>query len=250
MAQAGAPRGAGPCAPARADWEALSFEEALAGASLVLERDPSRPLECLEVKALAAIVLGRGEVARIALGELFERAPDHPVHDPSLSPAQRADIEVIRESVRPLHATVRPRWLIHDALRVDVALQGGLRDASRVRLRVQLGPSEQPAMVELDGRVATATVSVPASLDEARVRVTGQVLTALERVVHQFETELLLPPRPPPPEVVVVDGGGLPWFVWTGLGLVAAGASAVIVVLAQPDLPDASRTAGRVEVSE
>jgi hypothetical protein len=123
----------GACAHARAEYEELSFEEALQSAERELASDPDRPLACLEVKALVLIVLNRLDEGREVLKELFARQPDIPLEDPSLSPAQRENIESLRENLRPMSAKAKARWVSHDALRVDVLLSGGLRDAARVR---------------------------------------------------------------------------------------------------------------------
>lgn len=90
-----------PCAVARAEYEGLSLDAALDHAELGLEQDPTRPLECLEVKGLALLVLGRTEEAMAVLAEIFRRDPDHSIVEPSLSPAQLDSIALAQRRAIP-----------------------------------------------------------------------------------------------------------------------------------------------------
>lgn len=235
------------CARARADYDGLALEDALLHADDVLGRDPERPLPCLEVKALSLLVLGRLDEARATFRELFARDPERTIFDPGLSPAQRGTVEEAREHARPLAASVQARWLGPDALRLDVALSGGLRGASRVRWRAELlpGGGAPSGEVVLVGRVATATASVGA-LEVAHVALAGEVLGAGAEVLLSFSSDLLLSERPLRPEPPIVERGGPPWYLWAGLAAAAAiGGGVAIALLAAPKLPDASGTAGR-----
>jgi hypothetical protein len=240
------------CEEARAQYRALELEEALATASAVLVSDASRPLACLEVKALVHLILNQDEDAKAALVEIFERSPDHEVDDPSLSPGTRETISAIRESVRPLEAKVSASWIIHESLRMDVLLEGGLRDAARVRFRAEALPAGEVRQGEvmLLGRAATATVGIPGEAPADRLRVEGQVLDRMGRVLHPFSADLLLPARPASSsQVVEVERGGVPWPVWVAIVAAAViGAGVTIGVVAQPGKPDADGTAGRFPV--
>jgi hypothetical protein len=240
------------CEKARAEYQSLALEEALQTAGDVLAADRLRPLACLEVKALVHLILNQDEDAKAALVEIFERSPDHEVDDPSLSPATREAIESIRESVRPLEARVSAGWIIHESLRMDLFLAGGLRDAARVRYRTEALPAEEvrEGEVALLGRAATATITVSPLSDAERLRIDGQVLDRVGRVLHQFSSELALPVRPPSSaQVVEVEKGGVPWPVWVAIVAAAViGAGVTIGVVAQPSKPDADGTLGRIGV--
>lgn len=243
------------CLVARHQYEALALEDALDTAERGLAAASAVPA-CLEVQALAQLALGRTEAARATLTTLFEVAPDHQVEDPSLAPSTRALIEGVREEVRPLSATVAGRWVVATALRLDVALEGGLRGARRVRFRGQVQPDAHPITgeVPLVGRAATATVTVPAGVRAETLSLSGEALDEAGRVVVPFSSQILLPGRPAPELVVVApppaEGGegGIPWWVWVAAGVVAAGAVGTAVVVSQPRLPNADGTVGRVEL--
>ena len=240
------------CEQARTEYQSLQLEEALLTASDVLQKDSTRPLDCLEVKALVHLILNQDEDAKAALIEIFERAPDHQVDDPSLSPAARETIEGIRESVRPLQAKVSAAWIIHESLRMDVLLEGGLRNATRVRYRTEALPAEEAkeGEVALAGRAATATVTVSPLAQADRLRIQGQVLDQYGRVLHQFSSEMLLPPRPQTnAQVVEVESGGVPWPVWVAIaGAAVIGAGITIGLTVPPDKPNPEGTAGRFSV--
>ncbi len=239
-----------PCDDARNHYEALSPERALDVAQAALARDDTRPLPCLEIRALALLVMGRREDARAAFAELFERDPRRVIDDPSLSPPLAALIEAEREAARPLAAQVRVSWAAADALRLDVVLDGGLRGAKAVRWQVAGTPAALAAagQAQLSGRVATATVAVGAELDVARLVVRGAVVGGAQQLIHRFDHETLLGPRP----IARGDGddGGLGWgwLLVGGLVVGAAAAGVSIAVLAQPELPDTGGTIGRVDV--
>lgn len=242
----------GPCSGARGQYEALALEEALLAASQILEKDASRPLECLEVKALVHLVLNQPDDAKSALSELFERAPDHRVDDPSLSPAMRETIEAVRASVRPLAVRASARWLIHEAVRLDLLLEGGLRDATRVRWETEVLPGAERKVgeVRLAGRAATATVAVASDAEASQLRLTGQVLNDVGHVLHQFSSELLLAPRPASTErVVEVETAPTLWPIWLAVGVAVVAGGVAIGFLAQPDLPDGpDESVGRTKV--
>lgn len=237
------------CAAARAQYEALSVESALATAEERLKAGAERPLPCVEVSALSLLVSGRLEEARARLTELFEREPSRAILDPSLPPALRRTIEQIREEVRPLESRLSARWLIHESLRLDVALDGGLRDAQLVRYTGTFGPEEIQVSGELPlvGRGATGTIAVAADTDARTLRIRGQVVGKSGRVLHQLSAELLLPERPASKDKVIVEGG-TPWWIWVVVGAVTIGAAVSVAVIAQPSLPDAKGTFGRGEL--
>ena len=251
---AAAPPAAGGCAKARSFYESLELDRAIEAAEIGLTRDPARPTACLEVKALALLVLGQLDDATATLQELFTRAPDYAIEDPSLSPAMLDSIEGVRRHVEALSATVRARWLIHESLRIDVVLTGGLRGASRVRFTAVVEPGDEVHHGEgpLVGRVATATVPVLQATEVHRLRVSGVVVTASGQVIHEFAADVPLVGRPDPREpetvIVTVDSGGVGWPVWAGIGAATVGAVVAIIVLSQPRLPDTAGTVGRVEV--
>ena len=239
------------CSQARNQYESLSLEVALETAEVILARDESRPLECLEVKALVQMVLGQIDESRAGFEELFARAPDHVVRDPSLPPAMRDAIEAIRENIRALSATVRARWLIHESMAIDMLLRGGLRDATKIRYQAELRPTGQIRQGELVlvGRTATATVSVPSSVEVAALHVTGSVIGARDGVLYEFSSDLLAPARPELSEkLIVTTDSGIGWPVWAGIGAGVVGAVVAIVILSQPNLPEAKDTLGRVSV--
>ncbi|MFO0726715.1 MAG: hypothetical protein U1E65_23205 [Myxococcota bacterium] len=234
-----------PCAEARALYESLSIEAAVESASKELSRNPDRPLACLEVRGLGLLVQGRMEEARPAFAELFSREPDYPVKDASLSPSMLDLITRVREESRPLTAVARARWMLRSSLRLDVLLEGGLRHADRVRWAVETGPEQlrDAGTMPLVGRAATATVAIPASADIVRARVLGDVLDPSGRALAHFDDQLLLPPRP---EEVESSSGVPLWPIFAGAGALAVGATVVIIMLAQPHLPDTKGTLGRV----
>ncbi len=229
------------CASARRQYEGLELEAALRTAQETVAADTSRPLACLEVEALALIVLGRREESRGVLTELFERDPGRRIEDASLAPSMQRFIEQTRAELLPITARVSARWIVFESLRLDVALDGGLRGASAVRYDVHFAPEggDAKGRVALEGRAATATIAV-ARADVRTVRVNGRVVDDLGREVHQFSSELLLPERPNANEVVVeVDSGGTPWWIWALVGTAVVGSAVAVAVVAQPDVPAA-----------
>lgn len=240
------------CEAARADYESLSLEAALEKAEAELAKSAERRPECLEVKALSLMVMGRTDEARAAFRDLFSREIDHLVADRSLAPSQRELIEDVRESVRPMRATVKAQWLVHDLLRLDVVLGGGLRGATHLRYELELKPegTKQTGTIALIGRVATATAAIPKDTAAGTLALAGRVLDQRDRVIHTFENESILPARPPPPDRVEGDGAGVPWFVWVGIGAGVIGASVAIAVLAQPSGPDCGSTAGCYQIGD
>jgi hypothetical protein len=242
------------CDAARHHYEGLALEDALLTAERGLAEAPGAP-RCLEIQALVLLALGRTEAARAALATLFEVAPEHAVEDPSLAPSTRALIEAVRAEVRPLSAVVAARWVVATALRVDVALEGGLRGAKRVRFRGEVtpGPHALSGEVPLVGSAGTATVAVPAGVEAQTLTLRGEALDAVGRVVLPFSSQLLLPPRPAPDVVVVAPPpaeaeGGIPWWVWVVVGAAVVAGAGTAVVVAQPRLPSADGTLGRVEL--
>jgi hypothetical protein len=236
--------GIAPCDAARAHYQALSLEAALTAAEAELQANRDRPLECLEVAALALIVEGRHEDAKARFTELFEREPDRVIEDPALPPAVRANIERIREDVRPMSARSSVRWLVHESLRLDVVLSGGLRDATSVRYTTRLGAAgpEMKAELPLVGRVATGTIAVGPDVDSRLLALSGQVIGRSGRVLHQFSSEMLLVGRPAAKTAVVVEDG-IPWWTWVVVGGIAIGSAAAVLVIAQPSAPDPERGA-------
>jgi hypothetical protein len=228
------------CESARAEYEALSLESALDKAEAELAASREQPIDCLEVKALSLMVLGRLDEARAVFAELFARDVEHIIRDRSLSPAQLQAIEEIREKKRPISATVKARWLVHELLRLDVVLSGGIREASHVEYEIDLGEfdTKTRGVVPLVGRVATATASIPAEIEVGSLVMSGRVIDRGENLIHRFEKEMILPARPAPPPRVEGDDGGAPWFLWAAIGAGLIGATVAIAVLAQPRGPD------------
>ncbi len=243
------------CEEARADYDALQLEVALLKVENALKTFETRPLTCLLVKALAHTVLGQMDEATEAFEEIFRREPDYAVADPSLSPSLQQSIERIRESVRALSAHTTADWIVHESLRIDVVLQGGLRDASRIRFFTETAPDfeQHQGEIPLIGRAATATVSVSARTRVDRIRFRGVVLNPQSDILHEFKTDLSLRTRPvlrdPEKIIVPVESSSTHWGVWVGMGVVAIGAGIVIAILAQPVLPDTDGTLGRVPIS-
>ena len=235
-----------PCAGARAQFEQLSFEAAQTLAQAGLS-DPKRPLGCLEVLGLVKLVLEQPQAARAAFTELFERAPNYKVEEGALTPTQTEFIARIKAEAQPLLIEVRARWLYHEAVRIDVQLEGGLRGAEQIRYRAEGDKLARDGQMQLLGRVASATVAVPAAMPLERMRMSGQVLDGLGRVVQPFSAELLLLERPSPPQgqvvekvIVKTEEKPLPWYWWVVIGVASAGvvaAGTTAVVLAQPDKP-------------
>jgi hypothetical protein len=246
-----APTATPTCALAERQYQALDLDKALATAVAVLEHSPERPLECLEISALALLVLGRTEEAKGALVELFERAPDRSIRDESLAPATRALIEQTRAELVPLAARVTARWIVHESLRVDFALDGGLRGARSIRFDTTVGPGGETSSdkVDLEGRAATATVTVAAGVDAKTMAVAGRVTDALGREVHQFSSQILLPDRPDSSEQIVEVESGPAWWIWAVVGAVVVGSAVTVAVVAQPTLPEPAGI-GRAEVPE
>lgn len=241
-----------PCEDARNQYEALSPERALDLAQSGLARDPARPLACVEIRALSLLVLGRREDARAAFAELFERDPNRRIDDPSLSPPLAALIEAEREAARPLTAEARATWASPELIRLDVALDGKPRGARAVRWQVLGGPGALAAAgtSPLVGRVASATVAVPETLDVGRLVLRGAVIDGAQGILHRFERDVILPPRPQTlAGREAEDETSWTWLLWTGLAVAAAaGAGVSIAVLAQPRPPGTDGTIGRVDV--
>jgi len=226
---------AGACESARAEYDTLSLEAALEQADAVLARNSDHPLDCLEVKALSLILLGRNDEARATLTELFRRDVAYLIRDRSLAPAQQQLIEQARESARPMLATVNARWLSPEMLRFDVALAGDLQDASDLRYTVLFpNTTSTRGVVPLAGREAVVTAQIPRELALASVSISAQVIDPKERVIYAFENELIVPARP-----LAADSndGGIPWLVWVGIGAGVVAASVAIAFLAQPSAP-------------
>lgn len=228
---------AGACESARAEYDTLSLEAALEHADAALAKSSDRPLECLEVKALSLMLLGRNDEARAALTELFRRDVAYLISDRSLAPAQQQLIEQARESARPMRATVNARWLGPEMLRLDVVLAGDLQNASDLRYTVVFpNTTSTRGVVPLTGREAVVTAQIPLALALASVSISAQVIDPKEQVLYSFEHELLVPARPSAP-LAGADEGGVPWLVWVGIGAGVIAASVAIAVLAQPSAP-------------
>jgi len=230
-------------------------ERAIEAANGVITKRELAPLGCLEVKALALLVIGQLDEAKRTFEALFAIDASYPIRDPSLSPAMRDTIEQVRASSAAMTAKVGARWLIHDSLRLDVVLDGGLRGAKRIRYSTFTTPGDERSSGEmvLVGRVGTATVAVLSPGEITSIAVSGVVLADRDRVVHEFSSKVPLVGRPAPPkpkEVVVEVGDGIPWWVWLIAGVGAAGAGVTIGVLAQPSLPGTDGTVGRVEIPQ
>lgn len=219
-------------------------------ADRLLEASRERLLECIEVKALSLLILGRLDEARVSLTELFERSPDYAIRDPSLTPAQRENIETLRETVRPLSARVGARWLTRESIRVDVVLEGGMRDAARLRFLLATAPEIVETAIELPllGRSSTATVAIATDHEVASVRISGRVTSAVDRLLHQFTSDILLANRPASLDPSEAGSDASSWLLWAGLGTGAVVAAVAIGLLARPGLPDASGTLGRLPV--
>jgi hypothetical protein len=238
--------GKDPCADARSAYESLSLERAVEIADAALQKNPQL-LKCLEVKALALLVLGQGDTAKSALQELFTQSPDYKIDDPSLSPALHDTITQIREAVRPIQARVTVRWLIREEMRIDFVLEGGIRDATKIRYSVETDPTVErhSGEVTLLGRVGTATVAAGTKSEIQKARVSGSVLNDDNKLVTRFEKEVLVTDRPPAPSPDVADNG-ITWPIWVGIGLAVVGGAVAIAIFAQPRLPDTAGTSGRV----
>jgi len=238
-----------PCEDARRLHEALSPERALEMADHTLGLDRSRPLECLEVRALALLVLGRGEDARGVFAELFSRDPDRHIDDPSLSPQMWLLIEAARDASRPLLAQVSARWLNPARLRLDIGLDGALRGARAVRWRAVGGGLAFDGVSPLIGRSATATIAVGTEVALDALGVSGSVVAAGGAMISQLSADVLLGARPLP--VIAVDeDDGVRWWLWGGLLVVVAAAAttASAVALSSPEPPDTNGTIGRVDL--
>jgi hypothetical protein len=226
------------CTEAKELYESLSLDRAVEVADRTLFTDPHAS-RCLEIKAVALLVLGQMDGARAALAELFSIAPDYPIEDPSLSPGLKETIAQVRETVRPLSAAASASWLIHDELRVDFILQGGLRGASKVRYEIETAPSldRKRGEANLIGRTGSATIAVTAA-DVGHARVKGTVLTKSNETLASFDSNLAVPNRPqalvPERVVVEVDNGTPTWPLWVGLGLAVIGGGIAIAIVAQP----------------
>ena len=232
------------CDAARAQYESLAFDAALAA----LENAPPSP-DCFEVEALVKLALGRRSEAAAAFRTLFERAPDHRIDMRALAPGDRRFIETIRTEMEPLSVDVEADWIGPTALRLRMVMQGGLRSADRVRFETAVGPTVAGGVVPLIGRVATTTltVGVDAVADRMVVRVRAQ--TPNGRTVHESEVRRTLAARVPAPRArVATDTDGWPWWVWALGAAVVVGATVTTVVLVQPDSPDASGTSGGIEI--
>lgn len=244
---------AGPCTTARHAYEALDLDAALQRAELGLHGDAGAQ-QCLEVRGLVLLALGRTEEATATLSTLFEVSPDYAVDARGLAPSTRNLIEGIREEVRPLEVRVRPRWILRETLMIDMGLQGGLRGAARVRYRLKLGPVglETRSELPLIGASVTATVHVPSALHASTLELTGEVLDEVGRRVTTFSSQQVLQQRPAPerpassPAAPPEVSASLPWWLWVVAGAVVVGGAVTAVVLVSPDTPDASGTLGGV----
>ncbi len=240
------------CTTARHQYEALAFEEALHTADSGLQAAPGA-VNCLEVRALVLLASGRTEAAAEVLATLFGVSPDHVVDDRSLAPRTRALIARVRSQVQPLTASVAATWVNERSLRIEMGLGGGLRGAQRIRYKFRLGPADLRGDGELGlvGSVGTATVSVPVAQDARTLEVLGEVLDESGVRVTTFSSQVLLPLRDAPhPNVAAVEPAaeGLAWWVWAGISAVVLGSAAALTLVAQPELPDAGGTLGRVKL--
>ena len=185
--------------------------------------------------------------------ELFSRDPERRVGDPSLSPATRAIIESIRDGARPLSADVKVRWLSYASLRVDILLQGGLRNATHVAWTSETRPhlEVRRGTVALAGRAATATVAVEVPRVD-RMSLVAEAREDTGRRVLSFTRDLVLPRRPAAPEpelrVVEVPAGGTSWWWWVALGAVVVGGALTAWAVASPGDPDLGDGVGGFEV--
>ncbi len=233
------------CDAARAHYEALAFDEAL----VALDNAPPAS-GCFEVEALVKLALGRRAEAAVAFRSLFERDPDYRIDTRALAPGDRKFIATIRSELEPVSVEVKVDWRQRTALRVQMALQGGLRGAARIRFEAAVGPTVAGGVVPLVGGVATTTLSIGADAVADRMMLRVRAQTANGRTVHEYEVRRLLPPRPPLASsgASSADEGGWPWWVWTLGAVVVVGAAVTTVVLVQPESPDATGTAGGIEI--
>lgn len=94
------------------------------------------------------------------------------------------------------------------------------------------------------GAIADLSGAIVGYLQDGRLRadrVAPQAL-ALDVSANELLAELLLAPRAPvvdaPPPQVITERKGIPWYAWTGIGLVAAGGGAAATwYLTQPEAP-------------
>jgi hypothetical protein len=241
------------CTTARRHYEDLAFEPALQAAEAGLRTDLGAPI-CLEVRALILLATGREQAAAKVLATLFEMFPDYVVDDRALDPTTRKSIEEVRGQARPLVTSVSTQWVDPTVLRLEMRLSGGLRGAHHIRYRYEMGATGMhgDGAVSLVGAVGTATVAVPPAVDARTLKVVGEVLDEPGRRVATFSSQVLLPARSLPPlgdPVAKQESDGIGWWVWAGIGAVVLGsAAAALTVVAQPDLPDANGTVGRVEL--
>ena len=231
------------CDAAKAHYEALAFDAALD--ALQGER---RSATCLEVKALVLLALDRRSEARTALKSLFAQWPAHPIDMRPLAPADRSLIRRIQRAYAPMTVRLEAGWLVHTAVRLQVQVTGGLRDARRVRFDATIGSTVSTGTAPLVGRVATTTVSVPmepSTESQPTLILRVQVLGEGGRTVYGSEFRQTLPARPAPPPV---ETAAVPWWVWAVGAAVVVSAAVTTVVLVQPSDPDVSGTLGGREV--
>ena len=234
------------CAAARAHYEGLAFEAALAATAA----DTPLPPACAEVRGLVLLALGRRGEAEAVFRRLFERHPRHPVDVRALAPSDRSFIDRVRAQAEPMALDVSAGWLVHTTVRLEVRVKGGLQGAARVRFEGSVAGSPASGVVDLVGRVATTTVTVAPGAFTEPLALMVTVEAGSGRKVYAQQVVRPLPARPPPPPIrtVQAESDGVPWWVWTLIGVGVVGAVVTTVVVVQPDDPDADGTLGRIRV--
>ncbi len=233
------------CARARAAYDALQLEQALALVDRGLVEDPEHGAVCLEARSLTLLVLGRTPEARRALDALFAAYPSHELRDPSLSPAQSAELVAALERRRPPRLEARAAWL--DVERLALAMRVERLPPTVVELRLlQVAPLATPIeRLRLDAR-GGATATVTASLDDGRAPPRLDVVVALEDAHGEPRGTLTASAELAPPPARLTSGG-VAWYWWVGVALAVVGGGVALAVLAQPSAP-AGVGLGRVDV--
>jgi hypothetical protein len=234
-----------PCVRARAAYDALQLEQALTLVDRGIVEDPEHVAVCLEARSLTLLVLGRTEEARRALDALFAAYPSHELRDPSLSPAQSAELAAARERRRPPRLDARAAWLDAERIALELRVERLPPNVAQLRL-LQVAPlAATLERLRPNARgVVTATVAAP--LDEGRAPPRLDVVVALEDLRGEPHGTLAaspdLPPRP-----ARLESSGVAWYWWVGGALALVGGGVAAAVLAQPK-PPAGVGLGRVDV--
>lgn len=218
---------------------------------------PAQRLEAYEYLGAANVVLDREAEAEAAFLAMFELDPYHRVREPSGSPKIERFVEALRARTVPdaaldgelrLEATLPRAARMERPIPVRVDVEGG--EVASVRVHLRGDEETEWRSVALPGGPRTFEGELPGLDTTGRLEIYAQARDAARRVVARAGEPLV-------PLVVeirerVEDPTPLrsEWWLWTAVGVVAAGVAlgVGVAVAGRETAPAGTLQPGRVEL--